>query len=98
MRAAKNKTIYIIGFRGLSESGDTSRTGEISVLLQVNGQKGNTTADYTETIQNIARQFGISEDDMNINKVSCSKLCGSATIPVIVGIMYCCIGGHYHNL
>ena len=37
-------------------------------LLQVNGQKGNTTADYTETIQNIARQFGISEDDMNINK------------------------------
>ena len=57
----RTKTIYIIGFRGLSESGDTGRTGEISVLLQVNGQKGNTTADYTETIQNIARQFRISE-------------------------------------
>lgn len=26
------KTIYIIGFRGLSESGDTGRTGEISVF------------------------------------------------------------------
>lgn len=88
MRAAKNKTIYIIGFRGLSESGDTGRTGEISVLLQVNGQKGNTTADYTETIQNIARQFGISEDDMNINKeYLAANYVDPATIPVIVGIM-----------
>ena len=57
-------------------------------LLQVNGQKGNTTADYTETIQNIARQFGISEDDMNINKEYLSaNYVDPATIPVIVGIM-----------
>lgn len=57
-------------------------------LLQVNGQKGNTTADYTETIQNIARQFGISEDDMNINKEYLAEnYVDPATIPVIVGIM-----------
>lgn len=57
-------------------------------LLQVNGQKGNTTADYTETIQNIARQFGISEDDMNINKeYLAANYVNPATIPVIVGIM-----------
>lgn len=57
-------------------------------LLQVNGQKGNTTADYTETIQNIARQFGISEDDMNINKeYLAANYVYPATIPVIVGIM-----------
>jgi len=57
-------------------------------LLQVNGQKGNTTADYTETIQNIARQFGISEDDMNINKeYLTANYVDPATIPVIVGIM-----------
>lgn len=57
-------------------------------LLQVNGQKGNTTADYTETIQNIARQFGISEDDMNINKeYLAANYVDTATIPVIVGIM-----------
>lgn len=59
-----------------------------SFLLQVNGQKGNTTADYTETIQNIARQFGISEDDMNINKeYLAANYVDPATIPVIVGIM-----------
>lgn len=58
-------------------------------LLQVNGQKGNTTADYTETIQNIARQFGISEDDMNINKeYLAANYVDPATIPVIVGIMF----------
>lgn len=57
-------------------------------LLQVNGQKGNTTADYTETIQNIARQFGISEDDMNINKeYLAANYVDPATIPVIVGIV-----------
>lgn len=57
-------------------------------LLQVNGQKGNTTADYTETIQNIARQFGISEDDMNINKeYLAANYVDPATIPVVVGIM-----------
>lgn len=57
-------------------------------LLQVNGQKGNTTADYTETIQNIARQFGISEDGMNINKeYLAANYVDPATIPVIVGIM-----------
>lgn len=57
-------------------------------LLQVNGQKGNTTADYTETIQNIARQFGISEEDMNINKeYLAANYVDPATIPVIVGIM-----------
>lgn len=57
-------------------------------LLQVNGQKGNTTADYTETIQNIARQLGISEDDMNINKeYLAANYVDPATIPVIVGIM-----------
>lgn len=57
-------------------------------LLQVNGQKGNTTADYTETIQNIARQFGISEDDMSINKeYLAANYVDPATIPVIVGIM-----------
>ena len=57
-------------------------------LLQVYGQKGNTTADYTETIQNIARQFGISEDDMNINKeYLAANYVDPATIPVIVGIM-----------
>lgn len=57
-------------------------------LLQVNGQKGNTTADYTETIRNIARQFGISEDDMNINKeYLAANYVDPATIPVIVGIM-----------
>lgn len=57
-------------------------------LLQVNGQKGNTTADYTETIQNIARQFGISEDDMNINKeYLAANYVDPATIPVIVEIM-----------
>lgn len=57
-------------------------------LLQVNGQKGNMTADYTETIQNIARQFGISEDDMNINKeYLAANYVDPATIPVIVGIM-----------
>lgn len=57
-------------------------------LLQVNGQKGNTTADYTETIQNIARQFGISEDDMNINKeYLAANYVDPAIIPVIVGIM-----------
>ena len=57
-------------------------------LLQGNGQKGNTTADYTETIQNIARQFGISEDDMNINKeYLAANYVDPATIPVIVGIM-----------
>ena len=57
-------------------------------LLQVNGQKGNTTADYTETIQNIDRQFGISEDDMNINKeYLAANYVDPATIPVIVGIM-----------
>lgn len=57
-------------------------------LLQVNGQKGNTIADYTETIQNIARQFGISEDDMNINKeYLAANYVDPATIPVIVGIM-----------
>lgn len=57
-------------------------------LLQVNGQKGNTTVDYTETIQNIARQFGISEDDMNINKeYLAANYVDPATIPVIVGIM-----------
>lgn len=57
-------------------------------LLQVNGQKGNTTADYTETIQNIARRFGISEDDMNINKeYLAANYVDPATIPVIVGIM-----------
>lgn len=57
-------------------------------LLQVNGQKGNTTADYTETIQNIARQFGISEDDMNINKeYLAANYVDPATILVIVGIM-----------
>ena len=57
-------------------------------LLQANGQKGNTTADYTETIQNIARQFGISEDDMNINKeYLAANYVDPATIPVIVGIM-----------
>lgn len=57
-------------------------------LLQVNGQKGNTTADYTETIQNIARQFGISEDDMNINKeYLAANYVDPATIPVIIGIM-----------
>ena len=57
-------------------------------LLQVNGLKGNTTADYTETIQNIARQFGISEDDMNINKeYLAANYVDPATIPVIVGIM-----------
>lgn len=57
-------------------------------LLQVNGQKGNTTADYTETIQNIARQFGISEDDMNINKeYLAANYVDPATIPVIGGIM-----------
>lgn len=57
-------------------------------LLQVNGQKGNTTADYTETIQNIARQFGISEDDMNINKeYLAANYVDPATIPVNVGIM-----------
>lgn len=57
-------------------------------LLQVNGQKGNTTADYTETIQNIARQFGISEDDMNINKeYLAANYVDPATISVIVGIM-----------
>lgn len=57
-------------------------------LLQVNGQKGNTTADYTETIQNIARQFGISEDDMNINKeYLAANYVDPATIQVIVGIM-----------
>lgn len=57
-------------------------------LLQVNGQKGNTTADYTETIQNIARQFGISEDDMNINKeYLAANYVDPATIPVIVGIL-----------
>lgn len=57
-------------------------------LLQVNGQKGNTTADYTETIQNIARQFGISEDDMNINKeYLAANYVDPDTIPVIVGIM-----------
>lgn len=57
-------------------------------LLQVNGQKGNTTADYTETIQNIARQFGISEDDMNINKeYLAANYVDPTTIPVIVGIM-----------
>ena len=57
-------------------------------LLQVNGQKGNSTADYTETIQNIARQFGISEDDMNINKeYLAANYVDPATIPVIVGIM-----------
>lgn len=57
-------------------------------LLQVNGQKGNTTADYTATIQNIARQFGISEDDMNINKeYLAANYVDPATIPVIVGIM-----------
>lgn len=57
-------------------------------LLQVNGQKGNTTADYTETIQNIARQFGISEGDMNINKeYLAANYVDPATIPVIVGIM-----------
>ena len=57
-------------------------------LLQVNGQKGNTTADYTETIKNIARQFGISEDDMNINKeYLAANYVDPATIPVIVGIM-----------
>lgn len=57
-------------------------------LLWVNGQKGNTTADYTETIQNIARQFGISEDDMNINKeYLAANYVDPATIPVIVGIM-----------
>ena len=57
-------------------------------LLQVNGQKGNTTADYTETIQNIAIQFGISEDDMNINKeYLAANYVDPATIPVIVGIM-----------
>lgn len=57
-------------------------------LLQVNGQKGNTTEDYTETIQNIARQFGISEDDMNINKeYLAANYVDPATIPVIVGIM-----------
>lgn len=57
-------------------------------LLQVNGQKGNTTADYTETIHNIARQFGISEDDMNINKeYLAANYVDPATIPVIVGIM-----------
>ena len=57
-------------------------------LLQVNGQKGNTTADYTETIQNIARQFGISEDDMNIHKeYLAANYVDPATIPVIVGIM-----------
>ena len=57
-------------------------------LLQVNGQKGNTTADYTETIQNIARQFGISEDDMNINKeYLAANYVDPATIPVSVGIM-----------
>lgn len=57
-------------------------------LLQVNGQKGNTTADYTETIQNIARQFGISEDDMIINKeYLAANYVDPATIPVIVGIM-----------
>ena len=57
-------------------------------LLQVNGQKGNTTADYTETIQNIARQFGISEDDMNINKeYLAAHYVDPATIPVIVGIL-----------
>lgn len=57
-------------------------------LLQVNGQKGNTTADYTETIQNIARQFGISENDMNINKeYLAANYVDPATIPVIVGIM-----------
>lgn len=57
-------------------------------LLQVNGQKGNTTADYTETIQNIARQFGISEDDMNMNKeYLAANYVDLATIPVIVGIM-----------
>lgn len=57
-------------------------------LLQVNGQKGNTTADYTETIQNIARQFGISEDDMNINKeYLAANYVDPPTIPVIVGIM-----------
>lgn len=57
-------------------------------LLQVNGQKGNTTADYTETIQNIARQFGISEDDMNINKeYLAANYVDPVTIPVIVGIM-----------
>lgn len=57
-------------------------------LLQVNGQKGNTTADYTETIQNIARQFGISEDDMNINKeYLAANYVDPATIPVIVGFM-----------
>ena len=57
-------------------------------LLQVNGQKGNTTADYTETIQNIARQFGISVVDMNINKeFLAAYYVDPATIPVIVGIM-----------
>lgn len=57
-------------------------------LLQVNGQKGNTTADYTETILNIASQFGISEDDMNINKeYLAANYVDPATIPVIVGIM-----------
>ena len=57
-------------------------------LLQVNGQKGNTTADYTETLQDSARQFGISEDDMNINKeYLAANYVDPATIPVIVGIM-----------
>ena len=63
-------------------------------LLQVNGQKGNTTADYTETIQNIARQFGISEDDMNINKeYLAANYVDPATIPVIVGIMLIVLAG-----
>ena len=57
-------------------------------LLQVNGQKGNTTADYTETIQNIARQFGIYEDDLIINiEYLAANYVDPATIPVIVGIM-----------
>ena len=57
-------------------------------LLQVNGREGNTTADYTETIQNIAKQFGISENDTNINKeYLAANYVDPATIPIIVGIM-----------
>ena len=100
----KEKDFRICGFLADNESSKEQNTSLVSeaflkaeipveqvkyrFLLQVNGQKGNTTADYTETIQNIARQFGISEDDMNINKeYLAANYVDPATIPVIVGIM-----------
>lgn len=57
-------------------------------LFQVKGQEGNTTEDFEETIKNIAGQFGISENDTNINKdYLAANYVDPATIPIIAGIM-----------